>query len=287
MVDPYHIFHETRWNKNLWFGSQTLINLGQIETYLKRSNDYDSILVGSSHTMNFKGTDLAKAVGAKGVLKLSSSDQGLPLGCEYARQCITTGKLRYVFFVIDACFYWSSVNDKTQLMRTIPIMKRPWLCVTSSECLRSIFPCYRVSRGFSLDNPIFHTWCTLDNIRNWYWRKENGFISWVSPQNLSKLRRSIPDFSQYTRIDVQCSIQRFNDLLKIFRYNPEVKFYLMMPPNSWISYKRAPRQNLITYTPYQMYHAFFFDWRHLVTACADLPNVKKSTVGMIVLLLVI
>ena len=70
IVDPYHIFHETRWNKNLWFGSQTLINLGQIETYLKRSNDYDGILVGSSHTMNFKGSDLAKAVGAKGVLKL-------------------------------------------------------------------------------------------------------------------------------------------------------------------------------------------------------------------------
>ena len=47
-----------------------------------------------------------------------------------------------------------------------------------------------------------------------------------------------------------------------------------MPPNSWISYKRAPHQNLITYTPYQMYHAFFNGWRHLVTACADLPNVK-------------
>ena len=109
IVDPYHIFHETRWNKNLWFGNQTLINLGQIETYLKRSNDYDGILVGSSHTMNFKGSDLAKAVGAKGVLKLCGSDQGLPLGCEYARQCITTGKLRYVVLVIDACFNWSTV----------------------------------------------------------------------------------------------------------------------------------------------------------------------------------
>ena len=70
------------------------------------------------------------------------------------------------------------------------------------------------------------------------------------------------------------TIQRFNDLLKIFRSNPGVKFYLIMPPNSWISYKRAPHQNLITYTPYQMYHAFFNGSRHLVTACADLPNVK-------------
>ena len=206
IVDPYHIFHETRWNKNLWFGSQTLINLGQIETYLKRSNDYDGILVGSSYSMNFKGSDLAKGVGAKGVLKLCSSNQGLPLGCEYARQCITTGKLRYIVLVIDACFNWSSVEDKTQLIRTIPIMKRTWLCASSPECLRSILPCYMVSLGFNLDNPMFHTWHTLDNIHNWYWRKENDFISWVSHQNLSKLRRFIPNFSQYTRADV-----RFND----------------------------------------------------------------------------
>ena len=57
IVDPYHICHETRWNKNLWFGSQSLLNLGQIETYLK-PGDYDSVLLGSSHSMNFKGSDL-------------------------------------------------------------------------------------------------------------------------------------------------------------------------------------------------------------------------------------
>ena len=31
VVDPYHVWHETRWNRNRWDGLDLWLNLGQIE----------------------------------------------------------------------------------------------------------------------------------------------------------------------------------------------------------------------------------------------------------------
>ncbi|MCQ2955970.1 MAG: hypothetical protein MJ218_02140 [Opitutales bacterium] len=169
LIDPYHIFHETRWNKNLWFGSQPLINLGQIETYFKRSNDYDSILVGSSHTMNFKGSDLVKAVGAKGMLKLCNGGQSLQMKLMWLRKGLATEKVKHCFVEIDAFRSLLDSGIDSSLEAAKPYINHPYLCLFNLKTICSLAAFYCITHRFvSQHNSHFWTWNNLNEVHSWF-----------------------------------------------------------------------------------------------------------------------
>ena len=254
IVDPYHIFHETRWNKNLWFGSQTLINLGQIETYLKRSNDYDGILVGSSYSMNFKGSDLAKAVGAKGVLKLCNGNQSLEMGLMWQRKGLATGKVKHCFVEIDALRFLRSSDIDSSLEAAKPYINLPYLCLFNLKNLSSLVAFYCILHKFVPQNDNrFWTWTNLDEVFNWFLYKRKDFKYWIYPD----LKKKIVSARSYRNNHQAVS----NQPIAIMRANPLVKFYVFLPAVSlaW---------NI-------EYYNYCLTWnRHFITACADLPNVK-------------
>ena len=271
IVDPYHIFHETRWNKNLWFGSQTLINLGQIETYLKRSNDYDGILVGSSHSMNFKGSDLAKAVGAKGVLKLCGGNQHVESSCNWVKYAMTTGKVKYVIIGFNflmppatEAFGGKKVSFFNQVIFSVAALKDQ----------------VKLNLHRSNINNTYQNWSDPDSIYNWFLRKKRDFDCWSSNRRaLMPYIANTAEFGAYQIKDPISAvlstpiIKDINRLLILIRDNAAVKFYLMIPPNSWLQYDYV-QWAFRKVAPSRRYDAFFFGWRHLITACADLPNVK-------------
>ena len=271
IVDPYHIFHETRWNKNLWFGSKTLINLGQIETYLKRSNDYDGILVGSSHTMNFKGSDLAKAVGAKGVLKLCGDGIRMDEIAWLSQAIIATYKVKNVFCTCEdfSMFpYTSYQSNKTYL-------SYPILSIVSFTSLENAFQVL-----WHKNLPSFSdlwAWDNLDNVHSWFglWR---GFNKKDHDFCLKGLRRLITEVNYHNcHVEYQPNapiVAQFNlSLLALFRNNPSVNFYVISPPWAWSSFLHIMHHTRRTDLSY-IYSCIFSLWRHLITACADLPNVK-------------
>ena len=70
IVDPFCIFHKPIFKKHKFFGNEVFMNLGQIETFLAKTKNYDSILIGTSHTENFYANDITQALDSIGTLKL-------------------------------------------------------------------------------------------------------------------------------------------------------------------------------------------------------------------------
>ena len=287
VIDPYHIFHETRWNKNLWFGSQTLINSSQIESYLKRSNDYDGILLGSSHTMNFKGSDLAKAAGAKGVLKLCGN--GMTLKEIQTYYTIALNRSRRISRVIIGVDCHNLFRIDNFIKNNIFVIKHPYLYPLTLRGLLSIptRSLLHLLRYIAPNNEKFWYWSDLDSVHNWFLYQSDSFQQWIQVSNLRKLKRNAPDFNNFTLLN-DLSIQSLNNftiqqlnesILRIVRESPSVNFYVLLTPNAWTLYE-AMELVMHTYFPNtmcssdQMYNVLFNGWRHLVTACADLPNVK-------------
>ena len=194
IVDPYHIFHETRWNKNLWFGSQTLINLGQIETYLKRSNDYDGILVGSSHSMNFKGSDLAKAVGAKGVLKLCGDGMTSEELQVYYEMANRSHRVPMVIFGID---HHKFFRMDRAIRNNMFFMEYPYLYPFTLRGLGTLIPYLFFPRRNKSDDRRFWTWTDLDSIHSWFPYQSDRFPRWIWASNLAGLKKETPDFSDW------------------------------------------------------------------------------------------
>ena len=286
VIDPYHIFHETRWNKNLWFGNQSLINSGQVESYLKRSNDYDGIiLLGSSHTMNFKGSDLAKAVGVRGVLKLCIS--GMTLKEIQTYYTTVLNRFRRISTVVIGmdCHRVFGIDDK--LNHNMFVVKNPYLYPFTFKGVLSIVcrPLLHLPRYIAPNNERFWYWSDLDSVHNWFLYTKDYFYQWIKVSHLLRLKKNTSDFSRFTLCSSPHSLndlstQRLNEsILRIVRESPSVNFYILLIPNAWTLYK--PMEPVIhTYFPNtmcssdQIYNVLFNGWRHLVTACADLPNVK-------------
>ena len=277
-IDPYHIFHETRWNKNLWFGSQSLLNLGQIETYLK-PGDYDSVLLGSSHSMNFKGSDLAKAVGAKGVLKLCNGNQSMGMCQQWLNRSIASGHLKHVFIIMDA-WCWLSLEKQDDALETVkPYVAHPWLCLWNPKCLRSVPGFYIIPRHWEITkNERFHPWDHVDDIHNWFSQREKYFARWIQPKTLALTRKEVYNFEHYCITESSMTSllvkNRMEPLLHVIRTHPSIQFHVMIAPNCWTVYRYIFRWLQRTLSPTQIYDAFFFGTRHLITTCADLPNVK-------------
>ena len=275
IVDPYHIFHETRWNKNLWFGNKTLINLGQIETYLKRSNDYDGILVGSSYSMNFQGSDLAKAVGAKGVLKLCDNDQPIDCGMNWVKICADTHKLKHCFVVRDAiCYSWFTDQP---LIRKEFYVNHPKCSLWNVSSFLALARRCAHELKFKLEHKeLWWLWKDISEVHRWYEYRLHNFVTWINPYCLSQLKHSAKDFKNYAINQQDCAVfvHHFNDvLLRTIKENSSIIFYVMLGPCAFT--QPDMYLNCITnWTADSFYNTLFNGWRHLITACADLPNVK-------------
>ena len=273
IVDPYHIFHETRWNKNLWFGSQMLINLGQIEAYLKRSNDYDGILVGTSHTMNFKGSHLAKAVGAKGVLKLCNGNQSPEMGLMWLQKGLSTGKVKYCFVGMDALMYTIPKPDLVLESNKI-YTDHPWTCLINIQCLQDVLNLMFIKLGLSQEKPELWSWKEPDCIHGW---EDNIFEldHWIRPYKLKELKRKVPVLSHYQLKSCnQHEWVRYIDeiWLKAAKENPSVKFFLILTPCALTQSIAVLKEPNIT--PEEFYDGYFHFVRYLITACSKLQNIQ-------------
>ena len=265
VMDPYHLFHETRWNRNLHAtGHGSIYYIGSIRRHFAQSNHHDTLILGSSHTASFKIEDVNKALHAKGSVMLCfGGAQACPL-VFLAKKSLKTGNVHNVLWGIDAFAF----VDKQSLAPINELYFRyPLLTCFNWQILFKIFS--RFVELLYLDGDQASGYLPYDfTIKNVVTHRDNACRDWVRVKNLVKMRYLSPNFSTFTLAENDL-LSATNDLLYLVRKYPKVNFYLPIAPVSWLwchYYNAIPHPIFL--------QATFPLWRHLITACADLPNVK-------------
>ena len=109
-VDPYCIFHKSIFKNHVFFLSQNLMNRGQIETFLVKTDDYDSILVGTSHTENVYGSELTRVLNSRGTLKLTQGGVPPSMIERVVKKAVSTGKIKNVVYGFELSHFMQPAN---------------------------------------------------------------------------------------------------------------------------------------------------------------------------------
>lgn len=105
IVDPFHLFYKNIWAKHTYNLNAPFFNLGLIETFLKKSDDYDSILIGTSHTQNFIASEITQVLNTKGTLKLYLFG-GQPVEFEaIAKKALSSNKVKKILWGLETIFF--------------------------------------------------------------------------------------------------------------------------------------------------------------------------------------
>lgn len=112
-IDPYHLFHETPWNRNRWLKERAfVVNRGQIKELLYRKNQYDGILVGNSLIDNFHLLDFDKNFEGKKWIKLEVLAATLDVQALLIQESLKSQKVKNVVLILStAWFYASKTKD--------------------------------------------------------------------------------------------------------------------------------------------------------------------------------
>ena len=264
VIDPYHIFHETRWNKDLHAKDNGKIYyIGSIRRNVVQSQDHDTMILGSSHTASFSISDIQKAIKGKDPVMFclgGAHSQSLTL---IAQQALSSKKIKYILWGIDA-FAFSKEEHLPQKMCLY--FRHPIFCCFDWQIiLKSI---HSAAHYFNFCNKpscfLSDDFTTKHRVLN----KDSDCKNWVTNHNLAKMRYLSPDFSDFA-LGFNSAFTDCENLLNLIKTYSDVYFVFPVCPVSWLY---CHYYDAIQYPDFVQ--ASFTLWRHLVTACADLPNVK-------------
>jgi len=268
IVDPFCIFHKPIFKNHRFFANEVFMNLGQIETFLAKTNDYDSILIGTSHTENFYANDITQALGSAGTLKLCLSG-GYPIELETITQkAIDTGKVKNVVYGFEI-YGFSAPKNTPHSQRVFPynVYKNKYLSLLNIQIIRNsikllIFYLYS---GLNLH----FSWSSYPNLNELYYYWHEDYIQkahkgFINNKNLLNLEKSLPDNKNYfIDFDYEDFSAINTHLLPILKNNPNINFHLPIIPYSWTWFDNFEKLN----------KAFCLQ-NYLVQQCQSLPNVK-------------
>ena len=235
------------------------MDLGMIETFLKKTNDYDTILVGTSHTENYLANEITDALNSKGTLKLCLSG-GYPVELEtIIRKAISSKKIKDIVYGFE-CYGFSVPANTPHQDRVFPysLYKNPILFLFDRTSLKNSIKYLRIQKFKYYDdlNKLYYYW-DEDNIQSMH-------KNFVSKENLSDVRRHFPNYKNFV------NKKNFNDfsaidlhLLPLMRENPNINFYIQIIPYSWVWFDSTDK-----------FEKFLSIIDYLVKNSAKFPNVK-------------
>lgn len=268
IIDPFCIFHKPIFKNHKFFANEVFMDLGQIETFLAKTNNYDSILIGTSHTENYFANDITQALDSVGTLKLCLSG-GYPIELETIMQkAIDTGKVKNVVYGFEI-YGFSEPQNTPHNQRVFPynIYKNKYLSLFNIQTIKisikllleHIYPRLR----------LHFSWTSYKNLNTlyYYWH-ENSIKKmhedFICDENLLKLKENLPNNEDYF---INCNYKDVSaintHLLPILKNNPNINFHIQIIPYSWGWFSNFEKIN----------KAFCLQ-KYLVKQCQHLSNVK-------------
>ena len=267
IVDPFYIFGSKFFKKDIFLSHGAFLDRGLIESFLAKKDDYDTLLLGSSHFMNTTNKDILEALNAKGCLRLCLWGASVPeLEC-IAKKAISTGKVKNIIWGFEVFNYF----EPSQRVFPYDIYKNKINSLFYIDHLFGTFSMIAEKMNlpfiFKLLNPNY-TINIYKNIEDIFYYDDLPYIQrmfsrWTQPQSLAQLQGKYSFMKKYEIKPFEdCSFIR-DHLIPIAKENPNVNFHILIAPNSWVFYKTNARLDAV------------FSWqKYLVQQCQDLPNVK-------------
>jgi hypothetical protein len=213
------------------------MNLGQTETYLDKTDDFDTVLVGSSYTMSFFADEITRSLGSKGTLKLCLGG-GYPMELEVVLvKALRSHRVKHVLFGFDL-FTFVLPDHTPHPTRASPhrLYKRKYSALCN---IHNIDASLRMLLyQFGCKNVHFRQahHATLNELYYWFDRSclVDRHAAFTSSEDLQALRTNCfrydhyeykPSRKAFSAIDVH--------LLPIIKTNPEVQFHVLIMPYSW------------------------------------------------------
>jgi len=266
IVDPFCIFHKHHFKWQQYILPEVLTNLGQIETFLKRTQDYDTILVSSSLMKNTYARDIAFSVRSnKRALKLCLPG-AFPEEIDYMVRMVA--KNQFVKNII-LCFdthQFSYPAHTPHWYRKFPysLYNNRYLIFFSYLNLKHSFK--------SLLLKSYEPESSFKNLDSLYFYYNFSYVKRNKQEFLSD--KHIDDLKQNFHLDLNNFDSIYHDtdfssidthLIPLLEENPNINFYIPIMPHSILHWGENKGEKLNT--------AFSLQ-RYLVKKCKNLKNVK-------------
>ncbi len=272
-VDPFYLFHKPIWKRLIFIRNHVFTNLGQIETFLKKTNDYDTVLIGACYTENFIGEEISEVLNSKGTLKLSLKSA---YSCELetiARTALESHKVKKVLWGFDIHTFSQPAHtpcdsrvfphhlyqkqfEKYFLAFNIQILK---------ESLSAIV--YRLSNkkffSASFDNNLSDLYYYNADDLQLTQKLYNNFHTLGSLNYIRKRQEAFKDFKYQPSTKAFSAIDEH--FIKLVKECPDVEFYVLIVPYSYAYFIELDEQTFNDNLACQ---------RYLIEKCAQYSNVK-------------
>ncbi|MDR0756046.1 MAG: hypothetical protein LBE99_04005 [Puniceicoccales bacterium] len=238
IIDPFCIFHKPIFKKPIFLGHEVFMNLGQIETFLKKTDDYDTILLGTSHTENFLADEITQALKSKGTLKLCLSG-GYPVELEaIVQKALTTGKVKNIVWGFELFqFILPAYTPHESRIFPYHLYKNKLPLLFDARVLRSSLKLLLLH--YELKNIKF-SWHYNNTLSSVYFYHNLPCIfdmhkRFVAPDTLKKSRDTRYHYDIFKCPNWDTTFSAIDThLIPIIEAHPEIQFYIPIIPYSWI-----------------------------------------------------
>lgn len=276
-IDPFQFFRKPFLFKPI-FAKEMYLNAGLIKNY-----DFDSIIVGSSMTENFKLDEAKEYLGFEKPIKLTMSGGNM---IEYSvlLTMLLIKKYKNVLFGLDifsldqkesrlSIYLYDDINlNDLKYVFNFDILKRSIAYLIASKLYNSA--------GSLFDFNLMYQWQHLNTDNDFNECKIlEQFKNETSSINLGD---SINQENLYMQ-----RVDHFNKLLlKIIKENQDINFYIFYPPYSILTYKAMNGKNLIYFFRTKEYinnilsnfnNVKIYDFQDRLDIVTNLNNYKDLT----------
>ncbi len=259
-IDPLQFY---RPSSNFMYKLARYLNPG-----LVRHREYDSVIIGTSHTANFVKSEIRDAWGWD-TLKLTVPGGNMIEQSETLLLALKTKKVKRVLWCLDKQAFDDPLYEQSITESRLP---EHLYYVTWTTHLRylvsldTLYACYKMQRGKDVSHDFDHLYC-------WYERADFGEeLVWHSLARELKTRVAI-DRIRYDRGYMRDELLQRNSrqyLYDIVKEYPDVEFVIFWPPYPIVHYmydyaiaddffatrqrfKRQVNETLLTYPNVRVY----------------------------------
>ena len=290
VIDPYQVFHKS-WLPEVYFykENERYQMAGLIKHYLGAETGTDTVIIGTSLSVNFLEEDIEQRLGWK-ALNMAMRGSTLAERSVVMQRAIATGAVRHVLLEINPIDGIESVDDLSQndkfpaFLYSNDYSKRQQYVFNQTVVLQAL-GLYRQSYPFTNGSLLDTAWPVL-NTQEWTGPSLHHWLAWMETteplpyftayntlENLTKLKEGLAvareqqsqqSSNPWERHFTFAAAQR--DVVDVVRANPTVDFRIWFAPVSVIRFAQEPDLGLA---------ANMIELRRfLVMALANVPNVK-------------
>jgi len=236
-VDPFQVVHRPFLRPLLFIENDRYQNAGLIRQYLARGDAFDSVVIGTSMSEDFRSLQAGAALGSGRVLRLTVRGGNAEALALLANAALETGKVRHVLWEVYRGYWDPAWMEKLQMPSELYTDRSPWGVrhyLFSHDAVATSIAILKGTQAGVRDFDLLHDETS---------RSEKANREFNSPESLAKLRAEIdpadplvPSPPPPNAAEIERAIR--DDLFGVIDAHPGATYALVFPPVSYLDLAR-------------------------------------------------